>query len=307
MNCVRCLTDYYEELEKEFHILYMEALDRFGEKTIHDMRVNMKRQTAFFRLIEALDERFSAEEAMEGFAKIYNRAGKLRNIQVERKVIARDENQLHLEKYISGWLSQREELQKEAFREYEIKHSLIPIRETGKWVKDCVARIPGEGLQGRYLQYLKKLLKKIAGEIGEEEVTEEQLHLLRKDVKEFFYNLQLADRIFDKATIGKVVYDRLNRLQTLLGDWHDHDFTLHKLLDSGIPCPTELLKKLDSDKAFFNEQLQIELASFGKLRKLTEKEIKRLFASDVLQAPAIPRHPPVLPSFTQENVGERFK
>ncbi len=220
------LTHWYETLERGFHLRWMEALRHYGPETAHDLRVNLKRQDAFFHLLEALDARFSAGAAMEAYAGLYRKAGRVRNYQVERDLIMRQGILHHWVHLFVAWLAEKEERRARLLQQYEKAHSMQPIRELAAQVYMHIRHLPEAGLEVSLRQYLVKLVRGILGFISQSRVLDEDLHDLRKLIKELFYNLEFLAFHLGREQIQCQAIVLLDELQHELGKWHDCDFTL---------------------------------------------------------------------------------
>lgn len=223
------LTRWYETLERGFHLRWMEALRHYGPETAHDLRVNLKRQDAFFHLLEALDARFSAGAAMDVYAGLYRKAGKVRDCQVERDLITQ-QGLLHywVQQFIAG-LAEKEERYARLLRQYAEAHSMQPVREVAAQAYMHIRHLPEAGLEVRLRQYFVKLVRGILGFICRSQVPDEDLHDLRKFIKELFYNLEFLAFHLGGEKIQCQAIALLDELQYELGKWHDCDFTLARV------------------------------------------------------------------------------
>ena len=123
MSIVQLLSEYYQELDRGFHLYWMEVLRDYGPETVHGLRVNLKQQRAFFYMLEALAPSFSAGEAMDVFEGVYRKAGKVRDRQVERALLEKNERRLHIEHRFSAWLEEQEGRRALLLQQYESGHS----------------------------------------------------------------------------------------------------------------------------------------------------------------------------------------
>ncbi len=274
------LTKYYEELERGFHLYWMEALRNYGPETAHGLRVNLKRQNAFFHLLQALYTHFSAGVAMDTFAAIYRRAGKVRNKQVERELIEKNERKLHLEHRLSVWLGEKESRRAQLLQDYESGHSMTPVRELTAEVYAVIRSLPTEGWQSRLQGYFIKLIHGIIGFMRRGDIPTEDLHDLRKFIKELFYNLELLERLVGREKLQSPALSRLDELQHLLGKWHDYDFTLLHLERKRAATDPAFQAHLERERAAFESNARARFLGLEEaMLELEEKIMAALTAT----------------------------
>jgi len=67
---------------------YRLAFDEHSADGVHDLRVDLKRMRALFDMVEALNNGFRAKQAFKQFRGIAKHTSALRDVQVQRDVIA---------------------------------------------------------------------------------------------------------------------------------------------------------------------------------------------------------------------------
>ncbi len=311
MNCVEGLMEYFKHLEKDFHHHYIDILQDNDEDSVHQLRVNMKRQMAFFRLLEHLDNSFSTERALEAYGNLYDLAGEVRDYEVERSIVREDEKLLQLEHRFSDWLEAQEHRQREKLKAYEAEHSLLPVRRLGYLVESRIRYLPMEGLKERFNSYFKPLFDDIRGLAGPENRSEAEFHKLRKLIKELFYNLQLISALCTVEDFKEEDVNALNDFQHLLGNWHDSYFTLSRIR-KGQDCSEALQVRLEEERVSRAQKIVERLDELIPLMNRLESQLQHLLEQEPLEHP----HPSgkhkrqpgsVREAFKQWNVGERAK
>lgn len=303
--------EYFKHLEKDFHHHYVDILQDNDEDSVHQLRVNMKRQMAFFRLLEHLDNSFSTERALEAYGNLYDKAGEVRDYEVERSIVRKDEQLLQLEHRFSDWLEEQEQRQREELKAYEAEHSLLPIRRLGYLVESRIRYLELEGIKERFRSYFKPLFDDIRELAGPENRSEAEFHKLRKRLKELFYNLQLISALCTVEDFSKLDIQTLDEFQHLLGRWHDSYFTLSRIRE-GQDCPRELEKHLEEQRISRAQKIVERLDDLTPLMNRLESQLQHLLEQEPLEEP----HPggkherqpgSVREAFKQWNVGERTK
>lgn len=276
MTLRQSLSAYYEELDKAFHLYWMEVLRNYGTETAHGLRVNLKRQNAFFHMLEALDERFNAGLAMDTFDAIYHRAGKVRNRQVERQLIEKRERRLHQIHRLSAWLEEKENRRAQLLREYELEHSMAPVRELSARVLSVIQHLNPENEMTRLRGYFLKLAQGIADFLRRSGIRGEELHDLRKFIKELFYNIEFLQRHFGLEVLQGRALAQLDEIQHVLGKWHDYDFTLLHLARKNTGADPSFIARLESEKVALEQQARGMFGGLEEAMLELEGEIKAL-------------------------------
>jgi len=311
MKCVDDLLDYYTALEKNFHHYYVEVLHRCEEEDVHQLRLNMKRQVAFFHLLEFLDPTFHSSKALEAYGKLYKKAGKVRDYQVEKKVVRREEELLKLQHHFSDWLSEQERRQRDKLQSYEEEQSLLRVRRLSKLVRNRLRYLPEQEFKTMLADYFAGLFAKVREVIGPEYRSEAHFHDLRKRIKVLFYNLDLINTLCTTTQLAKKHMKSLDSFQKLLGNWHDRYFTLTRIEGGQEQCPAPLKARLEQEKAAYVTRIEQRLEKIPALIDRLEVSLRRLLKSEPLEPSTLPR--PSKPksktriSYSQVNVGEQTK
>lgn len=246
------LSDYYAELHRVFRRYWEEVLYDYGPETVHGFRVNLKRQVAFFHMLESLDGgRFSAREAVETFHALYRHAGKVRNRQVERSLLKKYDASV----YLSQWLQDKEHRHLLVLQSLEQDQGADHLDALAGRVQQCIGSLPERDIDVRLSEYFHGLVRRMEAN-GD-------LHDLRKLIKELFYNWSF---IFDDSTRDSALI-WLNELQDLLGRWHDYDFTLHHLGRKRAKKDMEISRRLHSRQIALEQQIGEMVTSLPRIRE----------------------------------------
>lgn len=259
MSLSGLLSEYYQDLDRGFHLYWMEVLRDYGPETVHGLRVNLKQQRAFFYMLEALTPSFSAGEAMDVFEGVYRKAGKVRDRQVERALIEKNEHRLHIEHRFSAWLEEQEGRRALLLQQYESGHSMLPVRALSEQVLRTIRALPEHELEALLQAYFIKIIRGVVAFIRGDKAAGDDLHDLRKFIKELFYNLRFLQQHTGPEALQCGALGRLDDLQHALGKWHDFDFTI-----------THLKEKKKEIHAEFQAHLVAE-------RQAAETEARALF------------------------------
>lgn len=294
---------YYDELKKQFHQLYNDLLQDCDSETVHAFRLNLKRQLGFYRLLELLMEDFEADKAFAQYLDLYKMAGKVRDIQVEKKVVSKDEGHLLMEKRFTHWLGEQEDVRKEQLQLKSATASLAPIHQLENEISLRLQALNRQALNERLPRYFSTRLRSLRKHVKQHKKC--SLHDLRKEVKELFYNLQLLDRLLDTKTLSAKTLSTLDYWQTLLGRWHDYDFILARIKEKKEPCPKAVRKQYETRHTFFVKEIVRRKNSLLVLLKQLEKDLEQLWTG-MISANTPPPRRHFHPSVSQKNIREGY-
>lgn len=277
MSIVRLLSEYYQELDRGFHLYWMEVLRDYGPETVHGLRVNLKQQRAFFYMLEALASSFSAGEAMDVFEGVYRKAGKVRDRQVERALLEKNERRLHIEHRFSAWLEEQEGRRALLLQQYESGHSMLPVRKLSEQVFQIIRELPEQGAEARLQAYFIKIIRGVIAFIRGDKAAGDDLHDLRKFIKELFYNLRFLQRHTGPEALQCGALARLDDLQHALGKWHDFDFTVVHLKEKKKALNAGLLAHLETERQASEAEARAMFegleAALGELEQRIERQL----------------------------------
>ncbi len=306
MNCHRYLQDYYTDLASRFHHLHLEVLENRGKETVHDLRVVFKKKVAFYKLLEHLDPAFSWELALTAYGKLYRRAGKVRDLEVEQALIRKKEMELDLEHFFSSLLENRELKAFRRLQHYETEHSLASVRHLEQIVLQHLRRLSYETLSRQLIAFFATLIQEIDSAIRDEESVLKALHPLRKMVKTLYYNLLLIKDLLPPPGLRGEFLNTLDRLQDDLGDWHDIDCTLALLKEDAEAPSAEVELHLRKEHQAYLELLVRQFLEIKPLLSRLNLQIQDLLVQ--IHCDPAPSMPPTeLGSLSQVNLNEGFK
>jgi CHAD domain-containing protein len=188
-----------------------------NEETFHQVRVEIKKIKALYELINSFDKNFHKKKSLKTFKELFFDAGRVRSFHIEEKVISG----FGLTNSNKKLLSAIHKKQDKAIRKFEnvIRKKLVKqIEKNGEETEKFLKGIKEKDLTDYYKKELAKTEKLI-----KQKFNIDQLHKTRMMFKELLYNLKLLLASGDKLVI------HLDKLQELIGDWHDHVSVLRYL------------------------------------------------------------------------------
>lgn len=231
---------------------------KFTVEEIHQLRVGIKKIKASLGLLSASKKDFDAIRYFKPFKTLFSKAGKLRTIQVEQSLMKQygliNGNNVYLRE-----LQQAEQRNRESFRKSLRPGVIKNLERKGKQIQVLLDEVEKDDIH----KYLSHEFKRLNKTIRTKVFNESKLHVVRKRLKNFFLN---AKGIVPKAKLG-----RLNKLQDLLGKWHDRQITFNELVKVVSICrlkPSEVrrLSKIKTKLLAEKEKLFDRIVTDGLFR-----------------------------------------
>jgi len=260
---------FYEFLETQLqlfkgHLMVTKASK--DEEAIHQMRVAIKRIRTIQKLKKKIDFPVRIPDTInEAIKVVFQTTGRLRDLQIQTGLLLHYQKEIkspfkELENYLTQLGNELDELISKTTREIDLS---------------AVEELPGLpesdyqiDIEKESLTFLDKKMSKINHLIILIS-NEEQVHELRKQVKQLFFILQfLSEKMSDSLLFG---YDlkALKRLSDALGFWNDRDFFRQMVLKfvsfqhadflENNPEYLILLYLIEHEKRRFLHNLDIEL------------------------------------------------
>ena len=218
------LINYFEKQQQLFTEYYNESRKYYTINSVHEMRLCMKRLRALFIFFEALEpDVISTKIMLSNFRKLFKQAGKIRDIQIQKKLA------LHLEQELNAsfaeYIQFLNKSEKKAIRSFEKKmHGYEPKDDFDVLrtiIADTLSNYGTENIseRGRDILYDKFSL---VHKMTLEKLNTEQLHAIRTKLKQIAYLLKIWK---DYEVVTQVIpADRsyLQGIEIKLGLWHDY-------------------------------------------------------------------------------------
>ena len=226
------LEKYLKNRVKAIHLLIEKPRKLYHPETFHNLRVEIKKLNALCELINYCSGDFKRNKTFRLFKQIFKQAGKVRELQVEEKM---------LENYISKNLliDYSASLKKLRLKEQGNYFTLIN-KDLSKKLREKYKKITPflkEVTKKKANTYLDKKAIKIEKLLNQDKLLEPQAHELRQLLKTFNYN----EKILNFVNKNKMPQTRV-LLPELLGKWNDCQVTisnLEKAMISGVVNPNE--------------------------------------------------------------------
>lgn len=214
------LLGYFDAVEDKFRAGMRQARDYFAVEGIHDLRVEIKRMRAFFKLVSFLRPEFDSQAEVKPLKPLFCVAGQLRDIDIQQVIILEG-----LERHeLSEFANELKQL------EFALRPALLAAiekfqpgrltgsrRETARVLKTVSAEELHDGLARR----IRQLAEQITPLLTQRSVSDIELHEIRKLSKTAKYTFDVRQMAEGKTKISSQVSASLKEVYTHLGNWHD--------------------------------------------------------------------------------------
>ena len=178
--------NHYRKLKKQIKTVN----EDFDVEAIHQFRVEYKKLRAFLRMISQQKEMAGEIKISKKLKKSYNISGCVRDLQLQQQRILEATKQ-ELKKpqaYISLLQKEIEKLQPELSEIFLEK----PVTESKKKTD---ASIPDKFKLNSFRNFVQKKWEAIYAIIASRHFSEDNIHAIRKSLKDLFYNLKIYERV----------------------------------------------------------------------------------------------------------------
>jgi CHAD domain-containing protein len=228
----------------------------FSEKTVHELRVSIKRLRALLDFVAQLlpTEAETMEAYFKPFRKIFRGAGKLRDAQVQEILLERLAKEWGLPAPLA-YQKHLKTVQEEAFDNLKQIAKQTDLKKWAGKAKPLIKIL--HQVSSKELAYqTEKILRSrftIVRQLVQNVTEDEPLHEARKIIKAIYYILHL---VFKPDSVQQ--YQDLKHLEETIGDWHDIAILLdgmHMQLSELTTEESDFLTKMQAEKALLQAQI----------------------------------------------------
>ncbi len=273
MRSAKTMLNYYNDLDLKFNELFLEVLNDFNEKAVHGFRVNIKKQVAFFHLLDCVAPKFQAVETVALFSRIFKKAGAIRKVHIEKNILTNKDLKIKVAPEIIQNLDERLAKKVDRFLQHNYAEDLKAINENSELIKKLIQKISKNSLNNGLNEYFIKLLSSLKKMSVSCKVSEAAFHDLRKLLKELFYNLFLINQLFEHKQLGTGLIKYLDQLQKTLGEWHDIHLTFKHFLALEEPEFNETVEILKRKNDEYIDKIRTQLLDFDEVISEIEEEL----------------------------------
>ncbi|MDP1745854.1 MAG: CHAD domain-containing protein [Bacteroidota bacterium] len=191
--------------------LLEKPVQKFTVKDFHQLRVEIKKLKAQFKLINFCSKKFEWKKYFQSFQSVFQQAGKVRELQVEAAALKKYAIYKGLKTYIKN-LRKAEQKEMFVFLLLINKDLKSRLERSKKMVLSLIKTINKNDAKG----YLNIKRKQIGNLICGKRLRIKDAHELRKQIKELYYNIKSLN--FPKQI---KLLKETEIFQNMLGKWHD--------------------------------------------------------------------------------------
>ena len=267
------LIDYIKSIFR--HALkYAEDVGKdFDEKSIHKMRIELKKIQAAFNLLLFYCNGKLKQEEIEKVKNTFRRAGKMRELQLVISGLGKvkDDNE-HAAKILLHFMKKKERKAEKKFREYFESTGKDELKELKK-----IMLTAAEEFGQINLTYFDELVSQIITLEKKMNRTDNELHQLRKLLKEFGYNIVLLCEEDKEKYLDLFPSEATEKLEKLIGVWHDETIFRKRIKKAHSKFISEIdnTKKQNESKQFL---FKLERESSRKIKE-EKAELEQLIKS----------------------------
>ena len=264
------LLDFLQKQHHQLEHYIALCFETPSSEAVHQMRVSIKRIRAILLFTEQIigKENFDATTHYKPLRELFKMAGKIRDIQVQQKLVADYANTLNTPFVL--YLEHIDKLEKRSISRLfkAIKQDKIPrnFASIQNIIENTLSSILIEDIKARAFQLLanqrddlRVMLVKIPNN--------KQLHQMRTIIKQMRYILGVIMKSDPSATTFPISLAALTEAEVLLGNWHDRIV--------GILLLNDFRKKNKKQHKSETENYTILAAILDAEQRLSRVRIKR--------------------------------
>jgi CHAD domain-containing protein len=222
-----CFTDYYQGRAGLLRKHYRNSYQYFSVDSIHDLRVELKRLRAFFRLVESINPGFESKPGFRRLRRLFKAAGGVRDPQVQLELVRKRSKKLELN--LSEYWNQLKYVETSARKKYDKfcrKFDIGAVAEGFGEISGYLALLPPDYVITRAESALSRRLDELVELRNSEPLKEYDLHLIRILTKEARYILEVLRLCYPDQSLYDQLDSSLRSVHQVLGRWHDADVGL---------------------------------------------------------------------------------
>jgi CHAD domain-containing protein len=281
------LLGYFDARRTAFLSALAAARQHYAVEGVHQLRVEVKRLRAFYKLIERTAPTFAAKPNAGSLRELYRAAGTLRDIDIFQAIAVERLDRLDLREYFNHLKSVEME-KRQKFNAVVGGFSESSLTGSRTKLRAALAASSDDQVRQRIHKRLLKLSAKLTKTLERKQQDHDGLHAVRKLSKTLRYTLDVWILCSGKSPAAGTAAIRLKQTYSALGEWHDHvvaleslkrylkDRSSRKLTDPGAYATfrTILQKEIDKQITAFERGKQPLLRSLAGLTRSLERTAK---------------------------------
>ena len=258
--------EYYQQRSKNIRENYRTAIHYFSEDGIHDLRVEIKRLRAFYKLVNWINQNFKAKKRLKPIRQLFKAVGEIRDMHVLQNIVRDKSGQEKLSIHEFYNLLKHRELQaRDDFYKGYKNFDLNILDQNLSLIETALCIIDYEYISHKMHQRLDKMIRELIDFKNHPELEEADLHKIRILCKESRYVLEIIRTTEEEDEKFKILNNKMRAVHQALGKWHDYDvclLTLKQAMDdetfqiSDSASYQKFAAILESEKAEYISQFE---------------------------------------------------
>jgi CHAD domain-containing protein len=211
-------TDYYTGLQLVFAYYFENTTINFGIEDLHKLRVEIKKQRAFYRFLDELPGGiFNKSEHFKILASIFKPGGRLRETHVNQSLINlyRSYTLYGFKQFLVGKNSKQTKKLARALRRFD----LVEFKELNDELTGLLETVDFEIVTSRSLAFIKSELYAIKS-LRPQIASDKDLHQIRTHTKALGYIAKFLNELTPSQQLADLLI--LSKpAEKLIGNWHD--------------------------------------------------------------------------------------
>lgn len=219
------LLGYFDARRTAFLSALAAARQHYAVEGIHQLRVEVKRLRAFYKLIERIAPSFAAKPNAGSLKELYRAAGSLRDIDIFQAITVAQIDRLDLREYFN----QLKSIELEKRHKFDLvsgNFSESTLTGSRTKLRSALTVCDEKQIRLRMRKRMLKLSAKLTKAIDKDKPEHENLHQVRKLSKGLRYTLDVWILCYGKSRMTQTAALRLKQTYGALGEWHDHAVAL---------------------------------------------------------------------------------
>ena|GEM_PF-3612156 len=275
------LLEYFDVRQAAFLSALVAARQHYAVEGIHQLRVEVKRLRAFYKLIEQVAPSFAAKPNASSLRELYRAAGTLRDIDIFQSITITRLYRLDLREYFNH-LKTIELEKRRKFDTVADSFSESTLTKNRTKIRAALAAFTDNQIRQRINKRLLKLVAKLTKTIERKQRDYNGLHAVRKLSKTLRYTLDVWILCHGKTPASGNALFQLKQTYTALGKWHDHIVTLESLKRYLKDYSDGKLTEPNAYTAFravLRKEINRQLLAYERGRQLLLRSLVRLIRS----------------------------
>jgi CHAD domain-containing protein len=204
------LKKYFEKRIQVLDRILKNPVRQYNPEQLHQLRIEIKKISALFTMLKKTDPNFQKEKTKAPFEMIYSQAGRIRSVQVEENMLKKLAKNGFNKSFLSHLKIIKSE-EKAIFSRLNNNSHAGGIHQTSTRLFPMLMNADGKKIKS----FIRKKGNKIENLLKKKKIDPKDGHELRKQIKAWYYLAKSLD-MYTKKLLSEV-----NKLQDLLGTWHD--------------------------------------------------------------------------------------